>query len=417
MPASGEGGVPGDRVARRLVYHVGGFDPLPPETVHRRFVRELRRFEATWSVDAHADDCTVGQDLAGWNVGASGPNWSVASEVRLVRWDDVMADASTRPDWRRWVLGWHAFLGFALHGALWGYARTAWRYACFFLYPFLLFAALVAGAVAIGLVAARLTGAMPAGIVVGALALPVLLRWPGVRLRLPHLFDDWIFSHDYVRADDPVLGPRLDRVADALVAGIRAGDVDEVVVIGHSLGAVLAVDLLDRAFRLDPAMARSATRVVLVTVGSSILKIGLDRRAIRLRAALTRVAAAPGLFWVEYQVLLDAMNFYKTQPLAVLKLPVRDLPLVRVVRISRMLELRYYRSIKHNFFRVHNQFVSGNDQRAPYDYFMLVCGPVPVERQARNLSGAVDALDDDGSLLDPVRVQHPPGIPPARTVA
>ena len=32
---------------------------------------------------------------------------------------------------------------------------------------------------------------------------------------------------------------------------------------------------------------------------------------------------------------------------------------------------------------MHYQFIMANDMRAPYEYMMLVCGPVPVEQWAR----------------------------------
>ena len=54
---------------------------------------------------------------------------------------------------------------------------------------------------------------------------------------------------------------------------------------------------------------------------------------------MARVAQAPHVFWGEYQALTDVMNFYKSDPVAVLGLPGRG-PLVRVVRISRMLQPR-----------------------------------------------------------------------------
>jgi len=40
-------------VAKRLVFHLGGYDPITPYVVaQRRFVRELTRFERTWSAKA-----------------------------------------------------------------------------------------------------------------------------------------------------------------------------------------------------------------------------------------------------------------------------------------------------------------------------------------------------------------------------
>ena len=383
-------------IAKRLVFHVGGYDFMPPDVMHRRFTRELRRFEATWSVTARAAEPEVGADEASWPVATQGPNWRVETDFRLVRWDDVIAAREHQPMWRRIPLGLVAFADFAVSGALLGYLRSNWRYAAFFLYPYLLFAALTALACLAASLAGAAAGSRALGLVTGVAALLALLYGPGRWCYLPHLFDDWIFARDYVRRPDPMLDDRMDRIAREIAGAARSGEADEILVIAHSLGAVLAVEILDRALRLDPVLGRTRP-VALLTVGSSILKIGFHRGATRLRAAMARVAQAPDVFWGEYQALTDVMNFYKSDPIGALGLPGRG-PLVRVVRISRMLQPATYRRFRSNFFRVHCQFVSANDLRASYDYFMMVCGPLPVETQVRTAEGAVAAIGEDGSL-------------------
>jgi hypothetical protein len=386
-------------VAKRLVFHVGGYDPVPPDAVHRRFTRELRRFEKTWSASASVSPAQVGADEATWDVVTKGPNWRVDTHFSFVRWDDIIEAAGSQPMWRRIPLALLAFLDFAWSGALWGYLRTSWRYAAFFLYPFIIFSILVAVAWCTGALIANLTGSPPVGVATGLAAFVALLRWPGRRFYLPLLFDDWVFARAYVRGGNPILAARLDRIAREINAAVRRCDADEIVIVGHSLGAVLAVDLLDRALGLDPAPGRRSTRVVLLSIGSSILKIGLHREASRFRAALERVASATGVFWAEYQALTDVMNFYNTDPMAVLGLTTAGRPIVRGVRIRLMLDPAAYRRIRRNFYRVHCQFVSGNDRRAIYDYYMLICGPLPVERQVRSPDGAVSAIGPDGALL------------------
>jgi hypothetical protein len=148
--------------------------------------------------------------------------------------------------------------------------------------------------------------------------------------------------------------------------------------------------------------------VVLLTVGSSLLKIGFHRGAKRLRASMARVAQSH-IFWGEYQALTDVMNFYKSDPVAELGLAGRG-PMVRVVRISRMLQPATYRRFRRNFFRVHCQFVSGNDLRAAYDYFMMVCGPLPVEAVVRSPDGAMSAVGTDGALLTAVEGDAAPDV-------
>lgn len=395
-------------VARRIVYHIGGYDfTMPAEAAHRRFTRELRRFERTWSVGAAASPPALDADAAAWDVHATGRNWRVETRYRFLRWDDVIAAAGRRAMWRRVPQGLLAGADFVAGGALWGYLRTNWRYALFFLYPYLLFAGLCAAAWFAGAALTRASGSAALGVAGGAAAFLALMRWPARWLLLPQLFDDWIFARDYVRRGDPLLDARLDRVANHLCEAARGGAADEILVIGHSLGAVLAIDLLDRALAREPELGRTGARVALVSVGSSILKIGLHRGARRFHAAAGRVASAPGVFWAEYQALTDVMNFYKTDPLTEMRVAAPRHPVVRQVRISRMLDAAIYRRIRYNFFRVHCQFVSGNDQRAPYDFFMLMCGPLSAEAQARLPDGAGSVIGPDGGLLKALATDAP----------
>jgi pimeloyl-ACP methyl ester carboxylesterase len=164
-----------------------------------------------------------------------------------------------------------------------------------------------------------------------------LLQWPGRRLFVQHLLDDWIFARRYIHGEDAVLGPRLDRAAERLCEAARAGEAAEVLVLGHSLGAVLAIDLLDRALRLEPRLGQDRSAVAFISVGSSIPKIGLHRAAARFRAAVERVANAPAIFWGEYQTLTDVMSFYKVDPVTDMGLKGRS-PVIRQVRVKATLQ-------------------------------------------------------------------------------
>ena len=188
-------------------------------------------------------------------------------------------------------------------------------------------------------------------------------------------------------------------MAAELVAAASNFAADEILVIGHSLGAVLAVDLLDRALRLDPALGRKKIPVTFLSVGSSILKVGLHPKAIRFRTTMERVAKSRAIFWGDYQALIDVMNFYKSRPMAEMGLSTENEATVRVVKLSRMLDDEIYQRIRLRFFRLHNQFVSGNDRRTSYDYFMLTCGPVSAKSQTLAPDGAVSMIGDDGGFI------------------
>jgi hypothetical protein len=398
-------------IGSRLVFHFGGYDPVSPTKMYSRFVRELTRFRQTWSVASSASALLVAADRAKWTIVSNGPNWRVETDHQLFRWDDIMAGYAHRPVWWRLPMGLLAFADFVAGGVLWGYARTNWRYALFFLYPYLLLLVMVVASSYAAELAARTSGSIAIGIAAGVLTFIAFYLGPGRWAYLPVAFDDWIFSRSYIRHSDPELERRLDAVADEIISAARARSVDEILLFGHSLGAVLAVDVLDRAFSREPDLGSRGPRLVLVTAGSSILKIGLHRAAGRLRDALARVSRSPGVFWVDYQALTDVMNFYKTDPVRECGLEPTGRPIIRTVRISRMLEPESYRRVRRNLYRVHCQFVSGNERRTAYDYFMLLCGPLPAEQQARSDEGAASEIDDNGRLLHAAA----PSADPART--
>lgn len=401
-------------IRKRLVFHIGGYDPhIAPDMSYRRFVRESKRFEKTWCATASVSPPSLSADEATWDITTTGPNWRVETRCCLVRWDDIIGAVARQPWWQRIPLSQLAFIDFALAGALWGYIRTNWRYALFFIYPFLIFDAFVLIAWLTGESFARASDSVWIGVVAGLLTFAAMVRGPCRWFGLATLFDDWIFSGAYVRRRYPVLDQKFDRIAREIDTAVRRADVDEILVIGHSLGAVLAVDLLDRVLSLNPSIGEKPSRVAFLSVGSSILKIGLHGGAKRFRASLQRVAAAPGIFWAEYQALTDVMNFYKTNPVSELGLTAIDRPVVRVVKISSMLDPVSYRRIRRNFYRVHNQFISGNQRRTPYDYFMLVCGPLSARQQVELPNGAASVFDANGALIGTEPDNHAP-VEPAR---
>jgi hypothetical protein len=346
-------------ISKRLTFHIGGYDPyMPPEVSYRRFARELQRFEGTWSAKATLSSPAIAADKVTWDITTKGPNWRVETRYCLVRWDDIIGSFARRPWWVRIVLGQLAGADFATSGALWGYFRTNWRYALFFIYPFAMFDAFAVIAWFVGDFFAAASGSFWIGIAAGLLMGAALMKWPWRWLGLATLFDDWIFSSSYVRSGHPVLEQRLDVIAREIDAAARRSDADEILVVGHSLGAA------------------------------------------RFRASLQRVAAAPGIFWAEYQALTDVMNFYKTNPMSEMGLTAAGRPVVRIVRIRSMLDPASYRRIRRNFYRVHSQFVSGNERRTAYDYFMLICGPFSAEQQVKLPNGAASAIDGSGALID-----------------
>ncbi len=51
------------------------------------------------------------------------------------------------------------------------------------------------------------------------------------------------------------------------------------------------------------------------------------------------------------------------------------------VRFRDIVKPEHYNTFRWQFFRVHFQFVMANQRPHPYDFFMIVCGPVPLKER------------------------------------
>lgn len=396
--------MPSTTTRQRRVIHLDGYYPSTPDASFARFCRELRRFSGTWGLTATAERGATGEHRADWRVTTRGADWASTTDYTLFRWDDlILADRSR--DWpERVSLSVLSFADFIAGGAFVRYLRVAWRYALFFLYPFLWLFGLAALCVIGTRWGFRLAGHGDSlmSLPVAALAFSLLLPLVSRLAFLDHLFDDWIYARRMVRHGDGAVTARLDRLAAELAA-----EDCELLIVGHSFGAVHALHLIRalRAIRPDGPPIRFAS------VGSSILKVALHRAAHPLRETLAAVAALPGVIWCDFTALNDVMNFHRREPISTLGLPGRPAR-VENVRFRQMVAPEFYKKMERNFFRLHSQFISGNDRRARYDYFMMCLGPFTLEALAESPDGPVNWIDASGGLTDSGRRAAAP--PPTR---
>jgi len=396
--------MPGTLVRKRCFVQMTGYEPVGVEHYHRRFVREMGRFQKAWNVQGKvAPVSLIGDGYVGnWAVVTRGPNWRVDTDYYYFRWDDIVSADGAESDWWRLPLGLAALFEFILTGTAIKYLIVAWRYFGFFLSPLVYIFGMIW--LSIGLTRS-LVG--HSGLPYAAFWAPVLLFGIFVLLRMllgrmlfiRYALDDWYFARDLIHRVRPEMEARLDLFARELVRIVRETDADEIVVHGHSLGAPLSLVVVDRALQLDPQMGRDKPLHV-VSSGSSLLKVALHPAAGWIRQAVGRLANAPGIYWVEFQALVDVINVYKVDPVVALSMPATGKPIIKIIRIRMMVEEHTYKRFHLNFLRIHRQALMGNERRYFYDYYMLTGGPIPLADRVERPEEAVAAFAADGSLFD-----------------
>jgi hypothetical protein len=391
-------------VSRRVVFLVGGYDPKQPDAFFGRLAKELQRSAATCGFTAAVAPVAVSpeREIGSVEIDTVGPDWRAGTYFGFLVLDPIVLKDFARPLHRRvfrYLATWLDYFG---SGTFLAMARKAWRFSLYFLYPFVVLLFFAALAAALGLAAASIPipYAAAVGSVVALAAFVLLLHTLGNRWSVLLLMDLWSFSLRFLRGRRPDAEALLDRFAAAIVEKARTADADELILVGHSTGGGLILDIAARCIALDPGFSGRSRRTSILTLGSTAQKLGMHPAASAFRARVKSLVDDPYLAWVDVQCLTDIINFYKSDPVADMGLQPRvkhepieaPFPLTLAVRVKEMLEPATYKRIKRNFFRVHYQYIFGNTRRYFYDFFLICCGPQPLAERMLEGTGRKPAV-------------------------
>jgi hypothetical protein len=404
-------------IRRRRVIYIGGYEPRSAEGHYKLFKRECDRFQSVWpvtSVTVKPRDFDS-EDFACWLAHVRAPNWQVSTAYDVLRIEKFIQSDLAEPVVRHMLraLGW--IIGDIVSGTQWRIFFASWRFGQHLLFVQLVLLAWLALSSAIGgtvgyLVADRLDS-MPAGVAAALLAalasfraLQPLATWWGA-IQIPSC---WVLLRKFARGRDTWLDQAVDAGARRLVAAAEANDADELVVVGHSAGCVIASAVIARALELDPDIGRRGRRLVLLTLGSVVPAAALHPAAQRMREIVRRLAVEPTLSWIDCRFRRDIMTFMKFDPVDGVGVHVGRLrcnPLIWCIPFKDMLSPDDYRRLRWKFFRVHFQYLMASHRPCPYDYILLVGGPAAIAEWAEKhdkltLSFITDGIRDDRDRRD-----------------
>lgn len=374
-------------VRRRHVFYIPGYDPI-----HTRRYRELYRKEGAAQAAISGYEVELlprpADGRFGWQVSAKIDGVHTQTEFETLIWSDIVRESMD-------------------HGIASSYAqmiRTAWIYistgALFrlmrlrkgpviaALYPvgFLLLQLVLAVVIASIVTWAGKAALIPALGVAGhviALALGVSLGWALLRWFKKHdgrfytyyLMHNYAYSAQLRGANPPELEARLTRFADD-IAGALQGEVDEVLVVGHSSGAHLGVSILADLIR-QGGVPEDGPDLSFLSLGQVVPMVSFLPRAHRLRADLQFLSTRDDIAWLDVTAPGDGCAFALCDPVAVsgVATPAKRWPLVISAAFTQTLSPERWQALRWRFFRLHFQYLCAFDRPGDYDYFQITAGP------------------------------------------
>ena len=369
-------------VKNRQMFYVPGYDPVPP----RRY-RELYRKEG--KEQAHISGYQLklvpkakGVEYFGWGVESVIDGKSTKTESQVLFWADIVQTSMDQNIARTYLLLLTTAWDYIGSGALFGLMKLRIGPVLAALYPVamlllqLLLALALAGAAYY--LSVKYLHWLP-GLIAAPLILIGLLIWfkrKDAHLFAYYLMHDYGYSARFKGKNPPELELRMAGFADRIADALRS-DMDEVLVVGHSSGAHLAVSILADLIRQGRVPAHGP-RLALLTLGQVIPMVSFLRDATRLRKDLNYLCQQDCLSWVDVSAPGDGATFALCDPVAVSGVaPERGQihPLILSAAFSQTLSAAKQKEIRNKFFRLHFQYLCAFDQPKDYDYFKITAGP------------------------------------------
>lgn len=400
-PMTAESADPARTVRKRCVFYLSGFDPMGASRYHT-----LYRDEALKQSRVSGVPMEVGprqktpQGNTCWQVTAQTPDGAVVTHFEFLRWDDIV-----RKHWPKNLAGLlldvvaTTWLNVRT-GAAWRMLKLAWPPVVSMLSAFMVLCAVLLGT---PLLAVLVFGAVaPAGGPWAALAAVGVAsalwvqcgRMLEKKYSLLWLMRSYAFTAQQAQGRVPELGARLAQHASTVLHRVEAAQDDEVLVVGHSSGTMMAASVLAQALRRLPAGGTDGTGgpvVSLLTLGQCMPMLACLPQAHAFRQDLQTLAGAQGYDWLDFTAPSDGCCFALVDPLAacglddVARLP--DRPKLLSPKFAEMFEAADYRTLRGDKFRIHFQYLMASDKAVAYDYFAITAGAMTLAGRFGSFQG------------------------------
>ena len=376
------------RVRRRQLFYVGGFDPASARKAYGIFTEGASRQANLLGGTIRVGPLEARGDLAaGWSVESRYGAEQTTTDYEVLLWHDIVRKMWPRDRPALFVGIWSSLLAYFRSGIMAAAFRDAPLIALASAMPAIwatIFLLAYAGAVALagfaGAAIARIFGWPPWAGFVPALMLVWPLfsvwRWIDRFVSIAWLGRGMICVAQAARGDYPELDARCEAFSRRLIAADQAGDVDEILVVGHSMGAQLAGQALAKAMAADPDFGRRAARVNLLTLGQLIPFYSLLTRDAGYRQEMQALADARFIGWLDFTSPADAGSAAMIHPLEGVTTAFEpDRPVRRSPRFHALMSKATYDGLRRRPLDYHFAYLRAMEVAGDYDFFRLTTGP------------------------------------------
>ncbi len=373
-------------VLTRRVHYLAGFDPRGG-----RYYHKLYRDEAAKQAVHSGARLRVGErrrlcpGISAWNITGDWNGQTVETQYQFMEWDDIVRNHWVRSPLKLFLQSLPLYLNYWRIGAFKNVRRASRLafYTC--VYPPFYFFAICALTLVVALFGAAFYGLKGGGMVILAITALAACATLMIGLRLAErigvlwLLRSSIFTMRWGEGRMPEIeevDQKATQIADHILEQQRANPVDEVLIVAHSSGAMLAVSVVARLLEKTESPG-DLGKISLLTLGQCISYLSAMPTAKKFIRELEVIARDSRIPWTDASAPPDLLSFFKVDPIKTcgLATQLEHRPRQIVVRFFRMFPEPTYKKLRRNKVRLHFQYLMASELVVNYDFFRITAGP------------------------------------------
>lgn len=344
------------------------------------------------------------ENLVSWNIewqrssADASASQAVVTEHVFMSWDDIIRSHWQRRPWRLWPELLRTYFSAASAPVM----AHAWRthrpvFASMILPGTFVLLALLIATLAGWAAGAALGTLLPAGLdwlaTLAGLALALATIYGasllGERLKVFWLLRICAFNMRYGQGPIDALERRQREWVEQVVTMQQRNPVDEVLLVGHSVGTLVMVPTVD-ALLADPRWqaATAGRHTNMLTLGQCYPFVSLAPAAQSFRAALQRLCGRADLRWWDVTARIDPLCFFLSHPLAGSEdgSGIATCPLRHGARFFPMYEPANWERMRRDKLLTHFLYLMTPDRAGNFNGCEVLYGPRPFEQHLASQS-------------------------------
>ena len=373
-------------VTRRVIFYVPGFDPFPLRRYRELYRAEAQRQAALagYQISQLPPDRALGAD---WVVDSVFEGHRTFAAFIVLGWSDLVKQAMSAGILRTYLALFQTVWIYIYSRAFFDLVQMRKGPVIAALYPVvMLLGQLFIALFTAWLVSLNFSNFWLSVLFASFIFIAVLRGFKALdRIFFAYyLMQDFAFSAQLRGAYPASLQQRITAFSARIEKALKE-NWDEILVVGHSSGAHIAISALaqiERSAALDEAQAN----VGFLSLGQVIPMVAFLPNAGQLRRDLYDISRSTAIYWVDITAPGDGCSFSLCDPVAVSALPLAGQtgPLVLSAAFSQALSPMRWRRLRWRFFKLHFQYLCAFDQTRHYDYFAITAGPISLRKRFCN---------------------------------